>query len=350
MTAPASALGALAEVQAIDALSGRFPRHPDQWNKPHTADAELVKLTPLGPETYLAATIDGVANELSSGFYRDPFTAGWVLVQANLSDLAAVGARPTGLMLSIGMPPGWVGAERLSRGIADALEAAGVPALGGDLNESEFPQLTACALGLVEGRPIGRLGVRPGDRLYASGPMGAGNALAIVHLLGLPDALAPEEAYRPQARLALGQALRPFARALMDTSDACMSTLDHLAHLNGVGLRVAFDPDRLCDPRALAGFRAAGLPAWPLLCGEHGEYELMIAIAPEDEERLLALAPEARLIAEATAEPGIVLALPDGRELDYDGAYIRNLPARCKGDWKAYAEAFQAFGAGLGLP
>lgn len=344
------ALTALAEVRAIDALTKLFPRHADQWNRPHEADSELVRLSALGPDTYLAATIDGIANEWSSGFYRDPYTAGWVLVAANLSDLAAVGAAPIGVLLALAFPPGAEMAPRLAEGIADALKAAGVPSLGGDLNEGPSPAMTACALGLVSGKPVGRTGIRPGDGLWVTGPVGAGNALAIVQLLGLPPALAPEEAYRPKARLAEGQALRAIAHAMMDTSDGPMSTLDHLARLNGLGMRVDFVPERLCDPRALAAFKAAGLPAWPLLCGEHGEYELMVAVPPEAEAELREAAPQAVRIATATAEPGLVLTLPDGREVPYPGDFIRNLPEQTRGDWKAYATKFQTFGTTLGLP
>lgn len=339
------ALSAIAEVQAIDRLIRGFPRHPGQWNRPHEADAELV---PVGPDLYLASTIDGVADEIALGYYRDMFTAGWVLVMANLSDLAAVGAQPLGLMLAL-TTSGEPTDERLVAGIEAALVAAGVPVLGGDLNAGREPHLTGCGLGLVAGRPVGRTGIRPGDALWASGPLGAGNALAIVRMLGLPDALAPEEAFRPRARLAEGQALRPHVHAMMDTSDGFMSTVDHLARLNGVGFRLDFDLEALVAPELLAAFRAAGLPGWPLLCGEHGEYELLFASTPEAEPAIRAAAPEARRVGVATAEPGLRLSLPDGLVVAFDGSFIRNLPVRTGGDWVAYAREFQAYGAGLGL-
>lgn len=341
------ALLQLAEARAIARLAARFPRRADQWNRPHEADAELV---PLGPDLYLASTIDGLANEVSSGFYRDAYTAGWVLVQANLSDLAAVGAAPLGVLLALSLPPGYADAERLSDGIADSLEASGVASLGGDLNESAAVSLTGCALGLVSGRPLGRVGIRPGDEIWATGPLGGGNALAITHLLGLPEVIAPESRYRPLARLEAGVRLRAYAHALMDTSDGPMSTLDHLARLNGVGFRIAFDPDRLVAPEALGGFRQAGLPGWPLLCGEHGEYELLVAIAPADAARLQTDVPEAHRVAIATESPGLLLSLPDAREVAYDGAFIRNLADRAAGDWRTYAHEFQAYGTALGLP
>lgn len=349
MTDLSHSLQALAEVRAIDALAGRFRRHPEQRNRPHEADAELVRLTALGPDLYLAATIDGITSEISGGFYKDLYTAGWVLVQANLSDLAAVGAEATGLMLALSLPPGGTTNDRLSAGIAAALDQSGVPVLGGDLNDSATPHLTACAIGLVQGRPVTRMGIRPGDRLWATGPLGTGNALAIVRMLGLPDGLFPETTYRPEARLTIGQAVRPFARAMMDTSDGPMSTLDHLARLNGIGWDVAFDLEQLLDPRALAALAGTGAPLWPLFCGEHGEYELMIAVDPTDEARLRACAPLARPVATASAEPGIRLHRPEGEVVAFDGSFIRNLAERAGTDWRLYASEFQAFGDRLGL-
>lgn len=345
MTLDAHALSAIAEVQAIDRLIAGFPRHPGQWNRPHEADAELVALV---PDLHLASTIDGVADEIALGYYRDMYTAGWVLVMANLSDLAAVGAAPIGLMLALTLS-GSAADPRLLEGINAALAASGTAVLGGDLNHGGEAHLTACALGLVAGAPVGRTGIRPGDDLWATGPLGAGNALAICRMLGLPEALAPESGFRPVARVAEGQALRPHARAMMDTSDGFMSTVDHLARLNGVGFRLDFDMDALVAPGPLAAFRGAGLPAWPLLCGEHGEYELLVAAAPEAAGAIREAAPAARRVGVATADPGIALAMPDGREVAFDGGFIRNLPARTGGDWAAYAREFQAYGAGLGL-
>lgn len=341
------ALGAIAEVRAIDALVRAFPRRPDQLNGPHEADAELV---PLGPGRWLAATVDGLAGELAVGFYQDWYTAGWTLVAACLSDLAAVGAAPLGVLLAITRGPDGVVPDRLTLGIGDALRAHGVASLGGDLNDGAAPHLDATAIGLVDGEPpLMRLGIRPGDVLYASGPLGAGNALAILRLTGAPPALWPEERYRPRARLAEGQAARGVARAAIDTSDGPMSVIDHLARLNGVGFRLDFDLARLLVPAAREAFAAAGLPVWALFAGEHGEYELIAAVEPARAPELEAGWPEAVRLGEATAARGLVLALPDGREVAYDGSFVRNLTTTTGGDWRAYTREFAAYGEALGL-
>ena len=343
----AFALDAIAEVRAIDALVRAFPRRADQRNGPHEADAELV---PLGPDRWLAATVDGLAGELAVGFYQDWYTAGWTLVQACLSDLAAVGAAPLGVLLAITRGPDGVVPDRLTQGIGDALRAQGVAALGGDLNDGAAPHLDATAIGLVEGAPpLMRLGIRPGDALYATGRLGAGNALAIARLTGASPDLWPEDRYRPRARLAEGQAARGVARAAIDTSDGPMSVIDHLARLNGVGFRLDFDLARLLVPGAAEAFRAAGLPVWALFAGEHGEYELIAAVAPEREAALRASWPEAVRLGEATEARGLALALPDGRTVAYDGSFVRNLLDRTGGDWAAYTREFAAYGAALGL-
>jgi thiamine-monophosphate kinase len=339
-----SLLHHLAEVRAIDALAARFPRHPKQWNKPHEADAELVELS---PGTYLAATIDAVVQEWSIGLFQDPYTAGWVLAMSSLSDLAAVGAAPVGILPAITLPPGQ-DAERLAAGIADAVTAAGTAVLGGDLDSGDRPHLAACAIGLVQGQPINRMGIQPGDLVYATNQLGSGNMLAVAFLLGLPREHIPEASHRPVARLKEGQLLRPIARAMMDTSDGPMSTLDHLARLNHLGFKIEFDLEALIRPDALALARSAGAPRWPLFCGELGEYELMVAVAPDQAAELERLVPTAVRVAVAEAEPGLRLALPD-RTVTYDGSVIRNLMGESAGDWPAYTRGFMAYGSALGL-
>lgn len=345
-----SALSALAEVRAIDALAAGFPRHPGQLNAPHTADCELI---PLAPGLVLALSLDQLTSEWETGLFRDPFTAGWVLVQGALSDLAAVGADALGLLLGVALPAGADAAftARFKAGLDAALAATGTPVLGGDLGGARSLSLAACAVGTVSGAraPLTRAGIRPGDEIHATGPLGGGIALAMVRMLGLPEALAPESDFRPVARLAEGVALAGFARAAIDTSDGPLNALDQLARVNGLGFAVDFDLDALVEPGILARFRGAGAPTWPLLCGELGEYELLVAVAPEDAGRLKALCPAARRLAVARPEPGLTLGLPDGREVAYDAAHVRNLLEETGGDFAAYGRAFAAYGAGLGL-
>jgi thiamine-monophosphate kinase len=349
------ALGAIFEVAAIDRLVGAFKRHPSQANAPHEADAELIA---LGPSCWLAVTLDALTSEISSGIFQDPYTMGWVLATASLSDLAAVGARPIGLLdaLNFARAHDTAWRARLVKGLKEALDAMGVYLLGGDLNEcQQETSLTGCAIGWVEGAPpLTRRGLQPDDWLYASGPLGMGNALALAFLGGKEEmAREIEAAYRPQARLAEGQFLRDWACVCMDTSDGPMTTLDHLARLNGVGLDVFFEPKRLIASQAQIWATQLASPLWPLLLGEHGEYELVFGIHDAKRQAFEAAATSKGfsplLLGRATDAAGLRLVLEGAQAIPFDGGYVRNLLAEVQGDWSRFVPAFWAFGARLGL-
>ncbi|MEE9390773.1 MAG: AIR synthase related protein, partial [Candidatus Aminicenantaceae bacterium] len=88
------------ENTTINSWAQHFKRSPRQINKSHEADAELIEIE--GNKSHLlAVTIDSVAEEITEGIYRDPFTMGWVTVMSNFSDLAAVGAEPLGIIISV---------------------------------------------------------------------------------------------------------------------------------------------------------------------------------------------------------------------------------------------------------
>lgn len=350
-------LAALWEARAVGQLTQGWPSAPGRLLGPHEADAELVA---LGPELWLAANTDALGAEHRMGLLREPYTLGWILVMGALSDLAAVGAAPLGLLLALELPglgldeaglPTRFAAE-LKAGVAEALRCCGVGVLGGDLGEAEGFHGTATALGLVQGgRLLCRVGLKAGDALWATGPLGSGNALGAVRLLGLPEALYPEAGHRPIARLEVGQAARAFAHAAIDTSDGALAALDLLARLHpDLGLELDFDLMRWCAPRALATMQQAGLPLWPLVGGELGEYELILAVPPEHESHLLRLAPEAVRLGEVAAETrGITLRF-GGRAVPFDGASLRALAMGPGIPWSEYAQRLVAFGAELGLP
>ncbi len=310
-----------------------LPRATAQIGGVHTSDAELL---PLDEGRLLVLKVDTMVEEILAGLYKDPFTAGRTAVVSTLSDLAAVGAEPLGLLMSVTLPEGDEERtqERVAGGIRAACEEACVGVLGGDTSIGRTLALSCVAAGLVaRGSLFTRLGARPGDRVFASGPLGAGGALAATSLLGLPGFA--EEDYRPPVRLAQGVALRGIASACMDTSDGLVATLDQLARLNECAIRITAPLATLLAPKVEALRRAAGLPAFPFLASHHGEFELVFAVP---EERL----PDLARVADAIGwEP-----LPIGRvergegifagDVPLDGAHIRNLLRDTKGDVAAY--------------
>jgi thiamine-monophosphate kinase len=349
MTAP------VLEHALIERLAGGFRGSPLQLNGRHESDAELLRLP--GTDAVLALTTDTVIEEIASGLYRDPWLIGWMGVTVNASDLAAVGAEPVGILLSLTLPPD-ASDELLTglrAGICAASERYSLPVIGGDTNHGVTLAVGGTAVGLVsDGRPLTRLGAHPGDRLFASGPLGLGGAFAFYRLVGRGggegfDSLRPVgrgsgEAivYRPVARLREGALLRRFASCCMDTSDGLIPTLDELARRNGCGFTL--DPtERVLHPDAFGVISRAGLPPWLPLAGPHGEFELVFAVPPSRVDAMRDAAGEIGWtpleLGIVTENAGVVRLTPDGDTIDT--TRVRNLFEEVGGDVGEYLKELQ---------
>ena len=178
----------------------------------------------------------------------------WKLVATNLSDLAAKGAEPLGVLLGF-----MLGEEagRFAEGLAQVLDHYGVPLLGGDTVSGGPPRsLGLTAIGRAVHRPVpSRGGAQPGDSLWLTGQLGA----AMLGFEALRDGTgADSTAYRrPLARLPEGQALAPIVTAMMDVSDGLLIDAWRLAESSHVSLviRSADVPIAAPLPRLLDAFR-----------------------------------------------------------------------------------------------
>ena len=151
---------------------------------------------------------------------------GFRAAAVNLSDLAASGAEPAALIVSLSAPD-LDGAVAMYEGIAEA----GVPVRGGDTTKAEIVVVTVTALGRAERVP-GRAGARPGDLLVVTGPLGgAGAAFREAQLL------------RPPLRVEEGRRLAQVAHAMLDISDGLGPDAGHIAERSGC--RVVIDLDRV---------------------------------------------------------------------------------------------------------
>ena len=165
----------------------------------------------------------------------DPQQLGWKTLAVNLSDLAAMGARPRWALLALSLPEAdeaWLTA--FSAGLFACARTYAVDLIGGDTTRGPR-NLCLTAIGEVPvGQALRRDAAQGGDDLWVSGQPGRA-ALGLAHLLGetaLPEALqAPCLAalQQPQPRVALGQALRGLAHAAIDISDGLMADIGHLA-------------------------------------------------------------------------------------------------------------------------
>ncbi|TPG56431.1 thiamine-phosphate kinase [Sphingomonas glacialis] len=217
-----------------------------------------------------------------------PGDVAWKLVATNLSDLAAKGAVPVGVMLNYPLraasppaptaPADWDTA--FLAGLAEALTAFAAPILGGDtvsLPPHAPRVITLTALGDAAHAPT-RSGAQAGDALWVTGTIGdAGAGLAIAQ--GQPGAAELLAAYRrPQPQLAAGQALAPQVHAMMDVSDGLLIDAQRMAAASGLAVAIDLAQVPLSDAyRTHAGdTRAARLAA--ATAGD--DYQLLFALPP----------------------------------------------------------------------
>ena len=173
---------------------------------------------------------------------------GYRAVAVNVSDLAASGAEPFALMVSLAGP-------RLDDAVAlyEGIAEAGIPVRGGDTTESPHVVVTVTAFGKSERIP-GRAGAKPGDHVVVTGPLGA-------TAVGFRAGRLP----RPPCRIEEGRRLARVATAMLDLSDGLGVDAARLAERSGV--RVVLDLDAVP--------LASGATRGDLSFGE--DYELLAA-------------------------------------------------------------------------
>ena len=309
----------------LDTIGKHFVHPPSQLNAQHESDAELLCVEG-DDRTVLAITTDTIIEEITEGLYDDPYIAGWMIVMVNLSDLAAVGATPLGVLVAETLPENcseeFIAA--LQRGIADACRTCGTYVLGGDTNFADRFMLGGTALGRISGKPLTRIGCRPGDILFSSGLIGSGNGFVLHKMLHRNG----QNAFKPVARIAEGRCIAAHATACMDTSDGILATLDQLMYLNQTGFSLEKEWPKSLDPGSSGIVRAFSIPEWLLLAGNHGEYELLFTVPPERMQAFLADADQLGWapwrIGTVVPEQRISLMI-DGTEYVPDTGYIRNI-------------------------
>lgn len=322
------------EIQDLVSWIGSPPRSPRQTHGLNESDCEVLE---LGGGLYLATTIDTISEELEAGLYCDPYRIGWIVAMASLSDLAAVGARPLGMLLSAEWGAAQNSADRseVARGFSDALRKCGTYWLGGDTGRARATVLGGVALGLCDSKPLSRLGMKPGEFLCMTGHLGDGPALAIRFLLGEPAEDFPENEFTPTARLDAGIALRGLATCAMDTSDGLLQTIRTLCSLNGAGVELEWRDEwktDLISAPARVYCEARQIPLWMLFEVEHGDYQLVVSVSEENLARAKSLVPDLCVLGRVSQTPGVTLLLPHGRREVIDPGLAHSLLAATDND------------------
>lgn len=289
-------------------------------------DDAAVLTPPLGRD--LVATHDLLAQGIHFIGDEPPADLAHKLVAVNLSDLAALGARPLGVLLGLGLAgQGADWADAFAAGLGEACARWDAPLIGGDtVMGLDRLVLSLTALGQVEpGRALARAGAQPGDLLWVSGNVGdAGLGLAAARggLGGPGEAVAAVVARyrRPEPRLALGAALADarLASACLDVSDGLLIDAARLAEASGVRAELdlaAVPLSRAAE--ALGGDRLAAATA-----GD--DYELLFAARPGATPAVAALGRrlKLRLTPVGCVAAGAGLAVRDAQGRDVTPARL----------------------------
>ena len=209
----------------------------------------------------------------------DAYSIGWKAVAVNLSDLAAMGAAPHSILLALTLPhadPNFL--KDLAKGIFALCDLENVALIGGDTTRGQTLSLTITALGWIpQGQAIRRSGAQIGDLIVVSNTLGdAAYALQHLHDPQLNSTL-KSRLDRPTPRLALGQALRGHASAMLDISDGLAQDLAHILLASDVAGWI--DVDRLPFSAPLALLNLEQRAPYALSGGD--DYELCFTISSQ---------------------------------------------------------------------
>jgi len=241
--------------------------------------------------------------------------AGWKAAAAALSDLAAEGSSPVGLLSAVTVPPSADERDlvQLMSGIGAAAEQAGASVLGGDLSSGSEWSVAITVLGRTR-RPVTRAGARPGDGIWVTGALGGSRAALEAWRRGAtPGEAARLRFVRPEPRITAGQWLAEHgARAMIDLSDGLAGDAAHLAAASGVGVEIDLKSVPVA-PEVKEERKHLGSSA-----------EEFAAAGGEDFELLVALPPAFNQAAELVRECGVQLTRVGAAVAGTGARFLRN--------------------------
>lgn len=276
-------VGELGEFGLIGAVTARLPQGPD------------VLLGP-GDDSAVVAAADGrvvvttdllVENRHFRRDWSDAADVGHKAAAQNLSDIEAMGARPTSLVVGLGVPAdlpvAW--AVSLMSGLGEEAAEAGASVVGGDVVRSPLVVVSVTALGSLDGgSAVTRSGARPGDVVAVCGRLGWAEAGYQVLSRGFRTPRAVVEAHRrPAVPYGAGlEAAALGATAMCDVSDGLLGDLGHVASASGVAIDVVSSSVTVAPQlREVASALGADPLSWVLTGGDDNA---LVACFPADVE------------------------------------------------------------------
>ncbi|MEM0449376.1 MAG: thiamine-phosphate kinase [Methanomassiliicoccales archaeon] len=247
-------------------------------------------------DAYVVITTDLIAQSTHIVPGMSPWQIGWSLAAINFSDVAAMGAKPLGLLVSMGLTPDmqWETLDEILEGILDCCARINTELLGGDTKETKELTMVGTALGRVEkNRILLRKGASPGDLLAITGSVGLAAAGYQSLRKGLGFRMAEKALLEPQPRVEEGMMLSSsqVVTSCMDVSDGLASSVYALSESSGVSFVLEHEEIPV-EEMVLEIAEAVGMDANELALYFGGDYQLLFTIKPEGLGKLRSLMGE----------------------------------------------------------
>ncbi len=273
------------EFALIDRLGAMVPKSHRELLVGMGDDAAVIRIAPE-PVPYLLATTDIMVE--GRHFHRQwaqPEQIGIKAAESNISDIAAMGGKPTWMFISIVLSHetdvNWV--QRLYDGIGLSCRRAGAIVAGGDTTQGAVNTINISLLGEVSPDLLClRSHAKAGDALVVTGTLGASAAaLALLEKGETPCRYLLEKHLSPTCRLDVAQTIAPLANAMIDISDGLGSEVRHICNQSRVGAEIYADAVPLHDTVVSAGETLEIAPVdFAVEGGE--DYELLFSISEEN--------------------------------------------------------------------
>jgi thiamine-monophosphate kinase len=234
-------------------------------------------------DRYMVATTDMLHRDTDFPDIMNPWQMGWMSVAVNLSDIAAMGAEPAGVLIAAGLPQeaDLFFIDELFSGFGDCAGFYGTRILGGDTDSHKELTITGTAIGFVEkDLVLRRKGARPGDLLCTTGVLGGAGGGLWAWRQGNQESDFITKLLEPEPRLKEGRALAKSraVTAMMDNSDGLALSLSDLSEVSRVGFLV--NEEDL--PIAEGLMEMVGQEkALELVMSAGGDFELVFTVKPE---------------------------------------------------------------------
>ncbi len=241
----------------------------------------------IGDE-YLLVTTDMISKHAHIHEKATPWQVGWHIVAINLSDIAAMGGEPMGVVVALGLPYNFdvEYLEGIVEGMNSCASNFNTSILGGDTKEAEILTLSGCAFGKVAKNEIMlRKGAKPGDIVAVTGKLGSAASAYYALKNNIDDENAIKNLLEVHPRVKEGITLSKTkaVTTCMDISDGLASSIHQLSLLNEVGFQLDFDQIPVSnETKAISEKLEITIEELALYFG--GDYELLITLDKEGVE------------------------------------------------------------------